>query len=147
MNKYNMGYIRLNSTSRGLVLPRLDCKIKKNSMPSTTTLSSVPSLTRSLPALTQKEDLKKHPRQGPTGGGEKQVKMKRYIRLNSTSTKYHPASSETLIKTTGQSIHYLRGTPKPSYAKLYVIQFNARQRYAPKQRFQGKQDIKRNINT
>ena len=43
-------------------------------MPSTTTLSSVSRLTRSLQALTQKEDLKKHPRQGLMGGGEKQVK-------------------------------------------------------------------------
>ena len=87
MNKYNVGYIRLNSTSRGLALPRLDCKIKKNSTPSTTTLSSVPSLTRSLPALTQKEDLKKHPRQGPTGGGEKQVQMKRYKDADSYTTR------------------------------------------------------------
>ena len=88
-------------------------------MPSTTTLSSVPSLTRSLPALTQKEDLKKHPRQGPMGGGENQVrneKTNKYTDVGTqpkdTPTKYHPASSETLIKTTGQSIHYLRGTPK-----------------------------------
>ena len=56
-------------------------------MPSTTTLSSVPSLTRSLPALTQKEDLKKHPRQGPTGGGEKQVQMKRYKDADSYTTR------------------------------------------------------------
>ena len=75
-------------------------------MPSTTTLSSVPSLTRSLPALTQKEDLKKHPRQGPMGGGENQVrneKTNKYTDVGTqpkdTPTKYHPASSETLIKT------------------------------------------------
>ena len=68
-------------------------------MPSTTTLSSVPSLTRSLPALTQKEDLKKHPRQGPMGGGEKQVNNEKIYTAKQHVTKYHPASSETLIKT------------------------------------------------
>ena len=57
-------------------------------MPSTTTLSSVPSLTRSLPALTQKEDLKKHPRQGPMGGGENQVR-------NEKTNKYTDVGTET----------------------------------------------------
>ena len=60
-------------------------------MPSTTTLSSVPSLTISLPALTQKEDLKKHPRQGPMGGGEKQVNNEKIYtaKQHVTSTTLH----------------------------------------------------------